>query len=201
MPVVCSAKTTERVVALTFDDGPARYTAAILDTLKQHNVSAAFFCIGKNIPGNEPLLQRIVSEGHTIGNHSYSHHYWFDMFGSGKMLADMKQMDNEVARATGLKPLLFRPPYGVMNPNLARAIKKGGYKPVGWSIRSFDTRAKDKQMLLSRIIGQLKPGSVILLHDSMEITAAILPELIEQIKNKGYKIVPLNKLLNIDAYA
>ena len=73
--------------------------------------------------------------------------------------------------------------------------------PVGWSIRSFDTRIKDEQKLLERILKQLKPGSIILLHDSMEITAAILPELITQIKSKGFNIVRLDKMLNIAPYA
>jgi peptidoglycan/xylan/chitin deacetylase (PgdA/CDA1 family) len=88
-----------------------------------------------------------------------------------------------------------------MNPNLAKAIKEGGYTPIGWTIRSFDTKAKDKEKLLSLITGQLKPGAIILLHDSMPITAEILPELIKRIHDKGYKIVRADKMLNIQAYA
>ncbi len=202
MPVLCGAETDEKVVAITFDDGPnATYTAGILDTLKAHNVPAAFYCIGKNIAGNEALLQRVHSEGHVIGNHSFSHHFWFDMFGSRKMLADMQQMDDAVEQVAGVRPRMFRPPYGVMNPNLARAIKRGGYSPIGWNIRSLDTTAKDKQTLLLRITGQLRPGAIILLHDSMQITADILPQLIEEIKAKGYRIVRADELLNVKAYA
>ncbi len=201
IPSKCKAITSKKLVALTFDDGPARYTENILDTLQKHNVQASFFCIGKNIPGNPLIMNRLKNEGHVIGNHSYSHGYWFDMSGAGKMLADMRQMDREVEKAVGLRPLLFRPPYGVMNPSLAQAIKKGGYTSIGWNIRSFDTRIKDKQKLTSRIIGQLKPGSIILLHDSMEITAAILPELIKEIESNGYTITRLDKMLNISAYA
>ncbi len=202
MPVTCKANTNEKVVALSFDDGPhPMYSAPILDTLNKYNVPATFFCIGKNISGNEHLLQRIKNEGHITGNHSYSHHFWFDMFGSKKMLADMQQMDDTVMNTIGMRPVLFRPPYGVMNPNLAKAIKKGGYTPIGWSIRSFDTAIKDKQKLLSRITGQMKAGDIILLHDSMEITASILPELIVQIQNKGFRIERLDKMLNITPYA
>ena len=197
----CNAGTTEKIIALTFDDGPAQYTASILDTLKQHDAPAAFFCIGKNIAGNEHILQRINEEGHIIGNHSYSHHFWFDMWGAVRMQEDMRGMDNEVFKVTGLNPLLFRPPYGVINPRLAHAIERGKYTSLGWSVRSFDTRIKDKQKLLSHIMKQVRPGGIILLHDSMEITAAILPELIEQIKSSGYSITRLDKMLNIDAYA
>jgi len=202
LPVLCKAKTNEQVVALTFDDGPHPvYTAQILNTLQKLGVPATFFCIGKNITGNELLLTRIEDEGHTIGNHSYSHDFWFDMFGSRKMLADLQQMDQETLRATGLKPLLFRPPYGVTNPNVRRAVNKGKYMPIGWSIRSLDTIAKDKQKLLSRITGDMKAGDIILLHDCVEMTANILLELIEEINKNGFKIVPLDKMLNVNAYA
>jgi peptidoglycan-N-acetylglucosamine deacetylase len=201
MPVICKANTNEKIVALTFDDGPnATYTNTILDTLKQYDVKAAFFCIGKHIAGNEAILKRIKDEGHIIGNHSYSHDFWFDMYGAKKMLTDLQQMDGAVMNTVGVKPLLFRPPYGVVNPNVRKATLRGRYIPVGWSIRSLDTTAKDKQKLLSRIMGRIKGGDIILLHDSMQITAEILPELLEQIKNKGYQVVPLDKMLNVPAY-
>ena len=201
IPVLCKATTTEKVVALTFDDGPNTYSSQILDTLKANNILAAFFCIGKNIAGNEALLRRMNDEGHVIGNHSYTHDFWFDMLGWRKMLAELQQMGIAAKHATGRQPLLFRPPYGVMTPHLAKAIRNGGYMPIGWSIRSFDTTAKDKEKLLSRITNQLKPGAVILLHDSTQITADILPELIKRIDEKGYKIVRVDKMLNIQAYA
>ncbi len=201
IPVLCKATTTEKVVALTFDDGPNTYSTQILDILKVNNTPAAFFCIGKNIAGNEAVLQRMDKEGHIIGNHSYTHDFWFDMLGWHKMLAELQQMGIAAKHATGRQPLLFRPPYGVMNPNLAKAIKEGGYTTIGWSIRSFDTKAKDKEKLLSHITGQLKPGAIILLHDSRQITAEILPELIKRIHDKGYKIVRADKMLNIQAYA
>lgn len=202
LPVLCNSATTEKVVALSFDDGPnATYTPQILDTLKKYDAPATFFCIGKNIAGNEAILSRINEEGHVLGNHSFSHDFWFDLYSAKKMLADMQQTDSAIAGITGLRPILFRPPYGVINPMVKKAILKGKYIPVGWSIRSLDTAIKDKQKLLLRITGRIKSGDVILLHDSMEVTAAILPELIEQIKDKGYRIVRLDKMLNIPAYA
>ena len=201
IPTICKAHTSEKVIALSFDDGPALFTIQILNTLKKYNTPAAFFCIGKNIPGNEQTLLRIHEEGHIIGNHSYSHHFWFDMWSAAKMIADMKEMEREATKITGLAPQLFRPPYGVINPNLATAIKRTKYTAIGWSIRSFDTNTTDKQKLLSRIMTKVKPGDIILLHDSMQITAAILPDLIQQLTGQGYKIVRLDKMLNIDAYA
>lgn len=201
MKVICGAVTTEKVVALSFDDGPLpEYTPQILDILKEAEVPAAFFCIGKNISGNEHLLKRIYEEGHVIGNHTYSHHFWFDMKLPGDMLTDMQQMDALTVGATGLHPRLFRPPYGVTNPNLARAVKAGHYLPVGWNIRSLDTVAKDEAQLLNRILQQLKPGAVILLHDTCMITAGILPSLISAIRREGYRLERIDKMLNVRAY-
>ncbi|MES2774198.1 MAG: polysaccharide deacetylase family protein [Bacteroidota bacterium] len=200
--IVCSAETDRKEIAISFDDGPAQnYTPEILQILEQENIKATFFCIGNRIAGNEDLLRRLVQEGHTIGNHSYSHHFWFDMFSAKKMLADLKQMDDEMVRATGLRPKLFRPPYGVTNPNLKNAIINGAYTPVGWSVRSMDTVTKDEKKLLDKITGAIAPGAVFLFHDTMEITAKLLPRFIEEVKKKGYQIVPLHKLLHLQPYA
>jgi peptidoglycan-N-acetylglucosamine deacetylase len=202
LPVLCNADTDKKVVALTFDDGPHPvHTPAIVDTLKRNNVPAAFFVMGKNIIGNETILQQIFTGRNTIGNHSFSHAFWFDMYGSKKMLADMQQTDEAIQKLLGVKPLMFRPPYGVINPNVKSAIKKGRYIPIGWSIRSLDTTIKDKEKLLNRIISQLRPGAIILLHDTMEITMQILPQLIETIRGEGYEIKGLDEMLNIRAYA
>jgi peptidoglycan/xylan/chitin deacetylase (PgdA/CDA1 family) len=201
MKVLCKADTSEKIVALSFDDGPQpAYTPVILDILRQEEVPAAFFCIGKHITGNEHLLKRIYEDGHVIGNHTYSHHFWFDMKLSGNMLTDMQQMDALTLNATGLTPRLFRPPYGVTNPNLARAVKAGNYLPVGWNIRSLDTVAKDENELLNRILTQLKPGAVILLHDTCKITADILPQLIHGIRQQGYQLERIDKMLKVRAY-
>jgi len=109
-PVLCRANTPERIIALTFDDGPHPvFTARILDAIQKEDVQATFFCIGKNIAGNEPLMKRIKNEGHIIGNHSYSHAFWFDMFGSKRMLEDLQQMDGEVISSTGQKTSVFSP--------------------------------------------------------------------------------------------
>ncbi|MEJ0104064.1 MAG: polysaccharide deacetylase family protein [Bacteroidota bacterium] len=200
--IVCSANTEKKEIAISFDDGPAtNYTTEILQLLKQDNIKASFFCIGNRIAGNENIVQQIKDEGHIIGNHSYSHHFWFDMFSSKKMLEDMKRMDHEIEKITGVRPKLFRPPYGVTNPNLKKAIIKGDYTPVGWSVRSMDTVIKDEKKLLRNITRSLKPGAVFLFHDTSKTTLNALPGFIKEVKNKGYHIIPLDKLLHLNPYA
>lgn len=201
IPIVCKAITDKKEIAISFDDGPAiNYTPEILEILKSENVKATFFCIGNRIEGNENILKKIHAEGHIIGNHSFSHHTLFDLFSTEKMKADMKMMDAEMEKLIGIKPKLFRPPYGVTNPALKKAIINGGYTPVGWSVRSLDTVAKDEQKFFEKIKAGIKPGAVFLFHDTCRITLNVLPEFVKEVKKRGYHIIPLDKLLALKAY-
>ncbi len=202
MTIPCSAKTSKKEIAISFDDGPATsYTPEILRILKDNNVQAAFFCIGNRIAGNEEILQQVHADGHIIGNHSYSHHFWFDLFSSKKMLNDLQVMGEATRHVTGLTPKLFRPPYGVTNPNLKKAIISGNYTPVGWSVRSMDTVIKDEDTLLKKLSRSVQPGAIILFHDTSKTTAGILSRFIRQVTADGYEIVRLDKMLKLTPYA
>lgn len=202
MPVICSGKTDARQIAISFDDGPLpEYTAAILDSLAAASVPACFFCIGKRVEQYPELASRIVEQGHIIANHSYSHHALFDLYSPGRMKEELEQTNRLIYTATKRKPTYFRPPYGVTNPNLAKAVKKTGMTTIGWNIRSLDTVAKDQEKLLEKLLKELRPGAIILFHDTMAITAAILPEFLQGVKARGYEIVPIDQLINEDAYA
>lgn len=200
--IVCKAKTDKKEIAISFDDGPAKkYTPEILQILNSEGIKATFFCIGNCIVGNENILKQIKEAGHIIGNHSYSHNFWFDLYSAEKMQTDLEQMDEAMEAVTGLKPKLFRPPYGVTNPNVKKAIINGGYTPVGWSIRSMDTVIKDEDKLLNKINAGIKPGAVFLFHDTSKTTVEVLPKFIQEVKKRGYEIIPLDKLLALNAYA
>jgi peptidoglycan/xylan/chitin deacetylase (PgdA/CDA1 family) len=190
-----------RQVALTFDDGPAEHTAEILDVLRQQDVPAAFFSIGRRAAAAPEMVRRLAEEGHLIGNHSYDHSFHFDWQGRGAMLAEIEKTNGTIFQITGKRPRLFRPPYGVTNPELSHAVNLANMISVGWSLRSFDTNAKDAGRLLKRITKQVKGGDVILLHDSVSLTAGILTALIQSCREKGFTFVRLDKLLDIDAYA
>lgn len=199
--IICKAETGKKEIAISFDDGPAAsYTKEILEVLKNENVKAAFFCIGSRIAGNEEILKQAHAEGHLIGNHSYSHHFWFDMYSAKKMQADLAQMDEEVQRVIGFRPKLFRPPYGVTNPNVKKAIISGGYTPVGWSVRSMDTVIRKEEKLLSKISQAIAPGAVFLFHDTSRTTLEVLSAFIQEVKKRGYQVTPLDKLLDLRPY-
>jgi peptidoglycan-N-acetylglucosamine deacetylase len=202
MKVLVSGSTDEKLIAISFDDGPVeQYTPGILEILKEQNVPAAFFCIGSRIVENESLLRQVYEQGHIIGNHSYSHATLFDLLPSTQMLQDVQMTDSVINESLGLRPKLFRPPYGVTTPAMRKVMDKGGYTAIGWNIRSFDTIAKDEKKLLNKLIRLLRPGAVVLLHDTQKITLSILPHFIDAARNEGYEFVRLDKLLKVKAYA
>lgn len=188
-------------IALSFDDGPVATTGDVLDILSRAKVPAAFFCIGKRAATNTEMLKRIDAEGHIVGNHSYEHGFMFDWQSSAKMAEDMNRANTTIAQVIGKEPLLFRPPYGITNPNVARAIKATGMKSIGWSLRSYDTTTDNADKLLQRVLSKLQDGDVILLHDSMNVTVEILTDLIAAAKKKGFTFVRIDDLFGIKAYA
>jgi peptidoglycan/xylan/chitin deacetylase (PgdA/CDA1 family) len=192
---------TEKKIALTFDDGPERKpTAAVLDVLKAENVQATFFCIGHKLNGSEELVRRIHDEGHLLGSHSFSHSDWFDLFMPGQMRREFDQTNILFEGIIQKHTRFFRPPYGVINPMLRKALKKTGYFVIGFSNRAYDTSTRKKEKILRRLEKNLKPGDIILLHDTMSSTPDVLREFIPYVREKGYSIVPLDQLLNLPAY-
>ena len=177
--------TSYKKVLLTFDDGPHANTVKVLEVLKKHNVKALFFIIGKNIQGNESILNQIVAEGHQIGNHSYSHHNFIDLWSTKKVTEDFASCQKLIEQYQP-QSKLFRPPYGVTNPNIAKALKQLNLQSIGWNVRSYDTSIKDVEKIKQRVISQLKPGAIILLHDRLDFMPELLEVLIPAIKENGY---------------
>lgn len=183
---------TQPKIALTFDDGPCTpQTAKVLDALQKHNVKATFFVIGKNIKGNELVLKRIQTEGHSIGSHSYSHHFWIDLWGSRKLEKDILECQAAIQSVTGIETKLFRPPYGVTTPNFAYVLKKHQLQSIGWNVRSYDTSTPDINKVLERVLQQTQNGSVILLHDRLDIMPELLDKLIPVLKQKNFEFVTI----------
>ncbi|MDR6843390.1 polysaccharide deacetylase family protein [Flavobacterium granuli] len=190
----------EKKIALTFDDGPHEMTLLVLDVLKKYNAKATFFCIGKNIETHPEILKKVIEEGHTVGNHTYSHSRFFDFYRKSEVIAEIKQTDALIESVLGKKTNLFRPPYGVTNPSIRRALAVTKHKTIGWNIRSFDGGTKNKKFILNRIIKRIKPGGIVLLHDTSIQTVSVLKQLLLYLGQNNYSVVPLEELLNIKAY-
>jgi peptidoglycan/xylan/chitin deacetylase (PgdA/CDA1 family) len=197
---LCRIKTDKKIVALTFDDGPhPEITPQVLSLLEKYDVNASFFCLGKNIAKFKSMIKEIDQKGHLIGNHSYTHHRWFDLFSSSKMVAEIKATNAEIEKVIHRKPLLFRPPYGVTNPSLRKALMRTEMIPVGWSVRSFDT-IRSNESVLKKLRTRTKAGDVILFHDTNEKIIQILDEYLAWLKDEGFNIVSLEQMFDINAY-
>lgn len=198
MKTLCHGSRREKKVGLSFDDGPhPEVTPQVLEILNERGIKAAFFLIGEQVIAYPELVERIYREGHLIGNHSWSHAFIFDLFPSKRMAIELTRTSEHIASLTGYYPLAFRPPYGVTNPMLRKAVERVGLVPIGWDVRSFDT-SKNEKRSLKRVLGRIRSGSLILLHDTDQKMVRILPRLLDGMEEKGYECVRPDRLLQKD---
>lgn len=198
----CSSNTQEKIIAISFDDGPHReFTPEILKTLSEYNVPATFFVIGKNIRGNEKLIQQMDKSGHILGNHTFSHSFFIDFKGKLGFMFELDATSDLIHEIIGKRTKYFRPPYGVTTPALAAASEALDYSIIGWNIRSLDTTGKTEKEIADRVTSRIKPGSIILFHDTSAKTIGVLKQTLNFAKENGFKIVSTEELLKIQAYA
>lgn len=187
-------------IALTFDDGPVENTLKILEVLDKYKVKASFFCIGKNIEQNPEIFKQLLEKGHFVGNHTYSHTRKMGFLSTEKMVEEIRKCDEISQKTGGVNPNTFRPPFGIINPNTKKALEITGHKVIGWNVRSYDAIINSENMILKRIIRKIKPGDVILLHDTNELTVEILEQLLIFLRSNNYRPVRVDTLFKIDAY-
>ncbi|CAD7808159.1 Peptidoglycan-N-acetylglucosamine deacetylase [Chryseobacterium aquaeductus] len=188
-------KTKIKEVALTFDDGPTEFTPKFLDLLQEKNIKAIFFCIGKQIEKYPETFRRIIAEGHKIGNHTFSHSNNTGFLSTLKMVEEIEKCDELMLKIGNVKTNLYRPPFGVTNPNIAKAIKKTKKNSIGWNVRSLDTVIEDKKKIYHRITKNLKKGSIILLHDTSEKTYQVLVELLLFLEREKYSTFTIDSMI------
>ncbi|MBI4199981.1 MAG: polysaccharide deacetylase family protein [Chloroflexi bacterium] len=202
-----ATKTHEKVVALTFDDGPNEpYTSQVLDILQQYDIKATFFVVGKNVAYYPETAKRIVAEGHVLGNHSWDH-------SALQPIVDVREVDLAKSQATiekiaGVRPHLFRPPFGHKTPWQMEQLEKHGMVVVTWNVSANDPKQPPSSVIAERIIKHTKPGAIILLHDGNETihgadrsnTIAVLPQIIDTLNKEGYTFVTVPELLKVDPY-
>lgn len=201
LKALCRAESADKVVALTFDDGPdADSTPRVLDLLKRYDVRATFFVVGEQARQNPELIHRMVAEGHTVAGHSYYHLPQSTLWSSQRYTEELFRCNDVVARLTGLRMRLYRPPFGVTNPPIARAVKNLGLIPVGWSVRSLDTITKNRDRVVDRVMKHLRGGDVILLHDRLESSEELLEKLLPALRTQHYTTATVDELFKIEAY-
>lgn len=191
----------EKVIALTFDDGPwPRTTEQVLEILKQNNVTATFFWIGNNLKNYPEIAKHVVEAGHSIGNHTW--HHWYRRMDPSTAAREIEDTAALIYNTTGVKTSLFRPPGGILNNGPADYAKKKNYAVMMWSADSRDWfyRHAPAQVLVNIVLREAQPGGIVLMHDGggdRSKTVKALPYIINGLRQRGYKFVSVTELLDL----
>lgn len=187
--------TNNKLIALTFDDGPIdNVTPKILQLLKDEDIKATFFMIGTNVEKYPKIARKVAADGHEIANHSYSHAN-LNKLNKTNMKQQLIHSQKIIEQITNYKPKLFRPPYGEYNETVINLAEESKQEIIMWSVDSYDWKAKNKNTILDNTLKDLKPGSIILMHDIHEVTAESLPSLIKKLKSDNYEFVTVSELI------
>lgn len=201
--VVVNGPTASKSVTFTFDDSPdENITFAVLDVLKRYNVKASFFMVGNTMNEiNATAVTRASEEGHLVLNHSFSHSR-LTKLDCESITHELNTTAKRIHELTGHYPLLMRPPYGSINPEVANTINTQGYTTILWSLDSLDWAIKDEEAIAANVIVNVRPGEIILMHAGRSNTAtpAALVKIIETLRTQGYSFQRLDEMLGIKPY-
>ena len=179
-------------VALTFDDGPSpKYTPLLLDGLKERNVHATFFLLGKNIKKNQKLVQRMQREGHLLGNHTYSH-VQLDKISETTAKQEILRTNNEIYETVGNYPEYMRPPYGAWKKEME---ENTGMIAVLWNVDPLDWNTDNETEIVNKVVTETEENDIILLHDCYLSSAKAALRIIDIMQAKGYEFVTVDELL------
>lgn len=187
-------QTNNRSIALTFDDGPhPYYTRKLLEVLKEANVSATFFVVGKQVKKHPEILRQIYLDGHQIGNHTWDH-YNLTRLENEEVLKELIRTHILVQKITGQAMRYFRPPGGRTDLRILDLASAIQYREVLWTILPSDHLHPPGQKIQQHVLTQAQPGSVILLHSGVGNTLEVLPQMIAELKREGYSFVTIDQL-------
>ena len=188
-------------VALTFDDGPdPASTPALLDLLKSRGARATFFVVGERVRAHPELVRRCHAEGHELGNHSHSHSPWLNFRLRRGMQRELAACQDAIETTTGRRPRSYRPPVGLRNPSVHPACAALGLRVIGWQVRSFDRSRRAPEAVVERVLHQVRPGGIILLHDQSqprERLLVITDGILHGLAARGLRAVTLEELGSI----
>ncbi|MFF2753240.1 polysaccharide deacetylase family protein [Psychrobacillus sp. NPDC058041] len=199
--VLWGINTEEKVIALTFDDGPhSVYTPQILDLLEEYDAKATFFVIGERALTYPDLILQIGYGGHEIANHTYTHPYKIT---PEELKEELKKTNEIIYDITGTYPLYYRPVGGTYNDRIINTAVQNGYKVVMWSWHqdTEDWKTPGVKKIVSRVVSGAKPGDIVLFHDAggdRSQTVKALEEILPELKKQGYKFVTVSELLEIN---
>ncbi|MDW8028446.1 MAG: polysaccharide deacetylase family protein [Armatimonadota bacterium] len=186
---------TKRQVAITFDDGPhPDYTPKLLEILRQYEAKATFFVVGKMAEKYPNLVKEQVADGHSVGNHTY-HHVNLTRIPKEYIATEIKACGEVLRSITGKAPRLFRPPGGDYDKQVAEVAEALGYTIVLWSINPGDYADPGEKVIETLVLKKVRNGDIILLHDGVQETIDVLPQILGFLKDKGYQLVTVDEMM------
>lgn len=190
---------TEKVVAMTFDDGPhPSLTPKLLDILKARNIKCTFFVIGKNAKAYPQIIRRMIAEGHEVANHTWTH-CSLPSRSDAQIRTELQQSEDALVAAANYRPHLIRPPYGAINTHVKEFMySEFGYSTIMWSVDPQDWRRPGVSVVTSRLVNGAHPGAIMLAHDIHPPTIQAMPAMFDQLLAKGYQFVTVSQLLNME---
>jgi len=189
-------------IALTFDDGPhPKNTTRLLDMLKERGLKATFYVIGQNVVQYPEIMQRIVAEGHEIGNHSYTHPA-LSKCSAAKLTEEITKTNDAIVQSCGVTPTTIRPPYGATNASVTKRLNdEFGLTVVMWSVDPQDWKIRKASHVSNHILQNTKSGSIVLAHDIHPTTIDAMPAVLDGLLSKGHKFVTVSELIAMDRLA
>lgn len=198
--ILWEIKTKEKIIALTFDDGPhKKYTPEILDVLAKYKAKSTFFIVGENAEKNSEIVQRMYEEGHELAIHTYTHPLRTNV---PNLLKEIKQTHDTIYGITGYTPTLFRPVEGQYTDGMIDAVAKEGYKVVMWSwhLDTMDWKSPGVHKIVNTVLKGAKEGNIVLFHDGggdRGQTVKALEKILSELEKQGYKFVTVSELLEV----
>lgn len=187
-----------KCIALTFDDGPGIYTTKLLDILQQTHAHASFFVIGKNVAAHPETVKRMQAEGHTVGNHTWTHRS-LPSLPANVIDSELTQTNIQIEKATGIKPTYMRPPNGAIGPRVYDALKRANMTAVLWSVDTRDWADRNTDVVYNRVVTGAKPGAIIILHDIHKTSVDAVPRIVKTLQRQGYAFVSIDELFGPNA--
>lgn len=192
-------RTSKKVIAITFDDGPhPENTPRLLDMLKQRKIKATFYVVGSMVKYSPQLLARMIAEGHEIGNHTVTHNTLSRM-SDESLLAELRAAHEQIIAACGVAPLSMRPPGGAIKKDQkALVLQELGYPTILWSVDPEDWKRPGPAVVTSRLVNGASPGGILLVHDLHKPTVDAMPATLDQLLAMGYEFVTITELIALE---
>jgi polysaccharide deacetylase family sporulation protein PdaB len=199
LPIYCVER-DQKMVSISFDAAWGNEdTQALIDILAKYNVKATFFVIGQWAEKYPESVKALSDAGHEVMNHSNDHAH-FNSLSTDEIISNLKSANDKIEAVTGIRPTLFRPPYGEYDDHVIAAVRSTGMEPIQWNVDSLDWKDLSAKEITNRVTAKAQPGSIVLFHNAAKHTPEALPTILEYLISEGYNIVPISELILPEPY-